>query len=67
MKHLKTVLTRIRDANLTLSPQKCHFAVVEVDYLGHHVGLVHVQPHAKKVDARYRVPHLLSANNYKRY
>jgi len=37
--HLRTVLTRIRAANLTLSPSKCCFAVAEVNYLGHHVGL----------------------------
>jgi len=56
MKHLKVVLTRIRNANLTLSPQKCHFAVAEVDYLGHHVGMARVQPRAKKVEALLSYP-----------
>ena len=44
-------LSRIRAANLTLSPSKCCFVVAEVDYLGHHVGLGRVQPRAKKVQA----------------
>ena len=48
---LCTVLSRIRAANLTLSPSNCYFAVAEVDYLGHHVGLGRVQPRAKKVQA----------------
>jgi len=34
--HLRTVLSRIRAANLPLTPSKCCFAVAEVDYLGHH-------------------------------
>jgi len=51
LSHLRTVLSRIRAANLTLSPSNCCFAVAEVDYLGHHVGLGRVQPRAKKVQA----------------
>jgi len=51
LSRLRTVLSRIRAANLTLSPTKCCFAVAEVDYLGHHVGLGRVQPRAKKVQA----------------
>jgi len=51
LSHLRIVLSRIRAANLTLSPSKCCFAVAEVDYLGHQVGLGRVQPRAKKVQA----------------
>jgi len=51
LSHLRTVLSRIRAANLTSSPSKCCFAVAEVDYLGRHVGLGRVQPRAKKVQA----------------
>jgi len=51
LSHLRTVLSRVRAANLTLSPSKCCFAVAEVDYLGHNVGLGRVQPRAKKVHA----------------
>ena len=38
LSHLRTVLSRIRAANLTLSPSKCCIAVTEVDYLWHHVA-----------------------------
>jgi len=44
-------LSRIRAANLTPSPSKSCFAVAEVDYLGHHLGLGRVQPRAKKGQA----------------
>ena len=54
--HIRAVLTRIRSANLTLSPSKCHFAVAEVDYLGHHIGLGRVQPRAQKVQALLDFP-----------
>jgi len=49
--HIRAVLTRIRSEKLTRSPSKCHFAVAEVDYLGHHIGLGRVQPRAQKVKA----------------
>jgi len=51
LSRLRIVLSRIRSANLKLSPAKCYFAVAKVDYLGHHVGLGRVQPWAKKVQA----------------
>jgi len=54
--HLRTVLTRIRDAHLTLSPTKCQFAAAELDYLGHHIGLGRVQPRQKKVEALLTYP-----------
>ena len=44
LSRLRIVLSRIRSANLKLSPAKCYFAVAKVDYLGHHVGLGRVQP-----------------------
>ncbi|CAG2198844.1 unnamed protein product [Mytilus edulis] len=33
--HLEEVFARLRKANFTLKPQKCHFAVKKVNYLGH--------------------------------
>ncbi|CAC5371569.1 unnamed protein product [Mytilus coruscus] len=35
LQHLDEVFTRLRKANFTLKPQKCHFAVKKVNYLGH--------------------------------
>ena len=54
--HIRAVLERVQMANLMLSPKKCHFAVAEVDYLGHHVGLGRVQPRAQKVQALLDFP-----------
>ena len=56
MRHLRLVFDRIRDANLTLSLSKCQFAVADVDYLGHHVGLGCVKPRAAKVEAIVAYP-----------
>ena len=49
--HIRQVLSRIRQAGLTLNIAKCEFAKAEIDYLGHHIGLGKVQPRAKKVEA----------------
>jgi len=51
LRHLRMVFDQIRDAHFTLSPSKCQFAVADVDYLGHHVGLGCVQPRAANVEA----------------
>ena len=65
--HLRIVLSRIRSANLTLRPAKCYFAVAEVDYLGHHVGLGRVQPRAKKVQAVVDFPALLLVGSFNNF
>jgi len=59
LSHLRTLLSRIRAANLTLTHSKCCFAVAKVDYLGHHVGLGRVQPRAKNITSCTRLssPH----------
>jgi len=54
--HLKRVLTRIADAQLTLNLKKCAFANAELDFLGHHIGLNSVQPRMQKVEALLRFP-----------
>jgi len=51
LKHLRAVFSRITNAGLTLNKQKCEFAVAEIDYLGHHIGLNKVQPREQKVAA----------------
>ena len=57
--HLRTVLTPVRDAHLTLSPTKCQFAAADLDYLYHHIGLGQVQPRQKKVGTLLAYPCLL--------
>jgi hypothetical protein len=38
MKHLHLVLTRLREVNLTLNPNKCVFATKHISFLGHVVN-----------------------------
>lgn len=48
-KHLKEILKKITEANLTLNSKKCTFANAEVDFLGDHLGLNTVQPLKRKI------------------
>lgn len=56
LKHLRAVFERIRSAGLTLNKDKCTFAVAEIDYLGHRIGLGKVQPLEQKVNAMLCFP-----------
>jgi hypothetical protein len=56
MNHLEQVLTRVKDANLTLNVKKCVFADAEVDFLGHHVGRGVVAPRSQKVEVMLNFP-----------
>ena len=38
MRHIQTVLDRLRANQLKLNPAKCHFFATHVRYLGHIVG-----------------------------
>lgn len=49
--HLSQVLTRIRDAGLTIKVSKCQFALAEVSYLGHRVGGGTIKPLDAKVQS----------------
>ena len=44
LQHIDAVLTRLRNANLTVKPPKCQFAMQNCTYLGHVVGNGYVQP-----------------------
>lgn len=47
---LRAVLQRIREANLKLSPTKCHFFRKEVEYLGHIVSSEGIKTSPAKVE-----------------
>ncbi|XP_040195045.1 uncharacterized protein LOC120928035 [Rana temporaria] len=51
LRHLGIVLDRIRDANLTLKPDKCNIGMSEVQYLGHRVGCGKQRPEPAKIEA----------------
>ena len=58
VKHVREVLQRLRDNNLTAKPKKCKFGMRECTYLGHVVGNGQVKPDPEKLRAveKYPVP-----------
>ena len=51
LQHIQMVLTRLREANLTIKPKKCQFGMSNCTYLGHVVGNGEVKPELSKLDA----------------
>ena len=49
--HLQTVFDKIREAKLTLKPEKCKFAVPKVKYLGHIISKNGVEVDPEKIEA----------------
>ena len=56
LKHLREVLQRINDANLTIKLKKCSFATQECTYLGHRVGHGGILQEESKVKAVQDMP-----------
>lgn len=50
LQRLRTVLQRVREAGLKLSPMKCSFLRREVEYLGHIIGSEGIKTDPTKVD-----------------
>lgn len=51
LQHLQEVLLRLKNAGLTVNPQKCFITKTEVEYLGFVVGNGVIRPQVKKVQA----------------
>ncbi|XP_077559123.1 uncharacterized protein LOC144174347 [Haemaphysalis longicornis] len=51
LEHLRSVLSRLREAGLTIKAPKCQMARAEVTYLGHVIGRGHRRPSEVKVAA----------------
>lgn len=49
--HLDLLFQKLRDANLTLKPEKCHFALEKVKYLGHILSKNGIQVDKEKTKA----------------
>ena len=77
IEHLQEVFHRLSLNNLTLKPSKCHFAVQQVEYLGHIISKDGVKPNPSKTDVIETYPRpndktqlrrfLGMANYYKRF
>jgi hypothetical protein len=55
LKHVAEVLKRLDEHNFSLKPKKCHFAVKEVEYLGHTITPEGIRPQSSKVDAILKI------------
>ena len=51
LEHLSVILTRLKEAGLSVKPSKCQFAVSECVYLGHVIGGGRVMPVKDKLEA----------------
>src|SRR5260221_6258051 len=51
LEHLERVLWAVREAGITLSPKKCHFAYTSILLLGQKVSQLGLSTHDKKVRA----------------
>lgn len=56
LSHLRDVLTRLRNAGLTVKAEKCQLGQAEVEYLGHIVGRGCRRPHEVKLAAIENYP-----------
>lgn len=54
--HLEQVLKRLREANVRLKPNKCHFVKPEVEYSGHIVSAEGLRPNPSKIRAVTEFP-----------
>ena len=50
MKHIRMVLVALRKAKLYCNPKKCHFYLLELDFLGHHISARGIEANTSKVD-----------------
>ena len=56
LKHLRTVLERLRNNGMLVKPNKCKFGLQEVEFLGHKISTKGVAPLASKVKAIEKFP-----------
>jgi hypothetical protein len=48
--HICMVLAALREAKLYCNPRKCHFYLLELDFLGHHISARGIEANTLKVD-----------------
>ena len=64
---LKKLLGRLKTANLTLQPEKCHFLGKEITYLGHVITQNGVKPDPRKIEAVKNFPLPKTRKNIKQF
>ena len=48
--HIQLVLAALCKAKLYCNPKKCHFYLLEMDFLGHHISACGIEVNTSKVD-----------------
>ena len=51
LRHLRSVMERLQQANLKLKPSKCHFLRQSVEFLGHIITPLGLQPNPRQTAA----------------
>ena len=64
---LRALLLHLRDAGLTLQPEKCHFLRREITYLGHIITREGVKPDPRKIEAVKNFPISRTKKNIKQF
>lgn len=67
MKNLEATLTRCRERNLKINPEKCQFFKREVNYLGHVCSTDGISPDPSKFDSIKKVPIPRNADEVRRF
>ena len=49
-KHVQLVLAALHKAKLYCNPKKCHFYLLELEFLGHHISACGIKANTSKVD-----------------
>ena len=64
-KKVRRLLNRLKEANLSLQPDKCEFLFKEITYLGHIISSDGVKPDPKKIEAVKNFPRPKNPKNIK--
>ncbi|GJQ67528.1 hypothetical protein Trydic_g8340 [Trypoxylus dichotomus] len=67
LSHIKEALEIIREAGLTLNPQRCHFLLDEIQYLGFNVSGKGIKPSSAKIICIESFPRPSSVHNIRQF
>lgn len=65
--HLTQVFSRLKNANLTLKPTKCHFGVPKIKYLGHVLSKQGIQVDEDKIEIVKKYPILKTQQEVRQF
>ena len=66
-KKVRRLLKQLKEANLSLQPEKCEFLFTEIAYLGHIISDRGVKPDPKNIEAVQNFPSRKTPRNIKKF